>query len=212
VEKVRSEKASVASAARLEVARRANKRQAAPFSRDRRAFEAKRKRPGRKPGVDHGRHGHRQPPKTPDEDIVVGLPDACPSCGCTDLGVEDFSEQFQDELVAAVVRRRFLVARGRCPSCQGMVRGRHPDQTSDAVGAVGARLGPKALALAAWLRYRCGASAAKIARLFGEFGLLRPPPRRTIRGWWGRWPWGTSREVIVVERVTFRPCWRVFGS
>jgi transposase len=173
VEKLRSEKAALV--AKLEVARRANKRQAAPFSRDRRVPEGKRQRPGRKPGVDHGRHGHRRPPETPDEDIAVGLPDACPHCGCTDLGVEDVVDQFQDELVAAVVRRRFLVARGRCPSCQRMVRGRHPEQTSDAAGAAGAMVGPKAVALAAWLHYRCGVSAAKIARLFGEFGLEVSP-------------------------------------
>jgi hypothetical protein len=32
-------------------------------------------------------------------------------------------------------------------------------------------LGPKAMALAAWLHYGCGVSAAKIAHLYGELGL-----------------------------------------
>ena len=105
----------------------------------------------------------------------MSLPEACPHCGCDTLNVDDWSEQFQDELVAAVVRRRYLVARGRCPSCQHAVRGRHPEQTSDAVGAAGAMLGPKAVALAAWLHYGCGVSAVKVARLFGELGLEVTP-------------------------------------
>jgi transposase len=55
------------------------------------------------------------------------------------------------------------------------VRGRHPDQTSDALGAAGTMLGPRAMALAAWLHYGCGVSAAKVARLFGELGLEVTP-------------------------------------
>lgn len=173
VDKLKTEKAVLKTT--LDEARRANKRQAAPFSRDKRTPEAERKRPGRKPGADHGRHGHRSPPETPDEEVSVPLPDACPHCGCDSLVVEDWVQQFQDELVAAVVRRRYVVARGRCPDCERPVRGRHPEQTSDACGAAGTMLGPRALALAAWLHYGCGTSAAKVARLFGELGLSVTP-------------------------------------
>lgn len=168
-EKLKTEKAALQ--AKLDDARRENKRQAAPFSRNRRTPEKKRKRPGRKAGADHGRHGHRLPPQAADEAVPVPLPDACPHCGCRDLRVEDVSKQFQDELVAAVVHRQFLIERGRCPDCQQMVRGRHPAQTSDALGATGTMLGPKAMALSAWLHYGCGVSAAKIARLCSELGL-----------------------------------------
>lgn len=169
VDKLRTDKAALQ--AKLEEARRAAKRQAAPFSKGRRTPNAERKRAGRKAGADHGRHGHRVRPETWDEDVVAPLPEACPHCGCAELSVEDWSEQFQDELVTAVVRRRFLVAKGHCPTCERSVRGRHPDQTSDALGAAGTMLGPRAMALAAWLHYGCGVSAAKVARLFGELGL-----------------------------------------
>jgi transposase len=156
--------------ATLEEARRATKRQAAPFSRGKPQDPRKRKRPGRKPGKDYGRRARRMPPEVPDEDRQAPLPDACPHCGA-EVVLDRWTEQFQDELVAAVVRRRYWVALGRCSSCTRPVHGRHPDQTSDALGAAGVSLGPKALALAAWLRHGAGMPAAKIARLFAELGL-----------------------------------------
>ena len=168
VDKLRTEKAALA--AKLDEARRAAKRQAAPFSRGEPKPEAERKRPGRKPGAAYGRRGRRLPPGTPDEEGEVPLPDACPHCG-SDLVLDRWSEQFQDELVAAVVRRRYRVALGHCPDCDRAVRGRHPDQTSDALGAAGTMLGPRAVALAAWLRHGCGMPAAKIARLYACLGM-----------------------------------------
>ncbi|MGH8979952.1 MAG: IS66 family transposase [Acidimicrobiales bacterium] len=169
VERLKTDKAALQ--AKLDDARRESKRQAAPFSRNHRTPEKKRKRPGRRAGASHGRHGHRQAPTDPLEERIVPLPDACPHCGCKDLSVQEVSQQFQDELVAAVVHRQFLIERGRCPDCERMVRGRHPEQTSDALGAAGTMLGPKAIALAAWLHYGCGVSAQKIARLYNELGL-----------------------------------------
>lgn len=79
LEEIKTEKAALQ--AKLEVARREGKRQAAPFSRDKRTPEHQRKAPGRKSGEDHGRHAHREPPEAPTEDIAVPLPDACPHCG-----------------------------------------------------------------------------------------------------------------------------------
>lgn len=168
VEKLKREKAVLA--VKLDEARRATKRQAAPFSRGARKPNHERKRPGRRAGQDYGRRGRRLPPEVPDENHEVPLPDACPNCG-SDLVLERWAEQFQDELVTAIVRRRFMVALGHCPDCNHAVRGRHPDQTSEALGAAGVMLGPRALALAAWLRFGCGMSAAKISRLFAELGL-----------------------------------------
>jgi transposase len=169
IEKLKTENASLR--AKLEEARRAGKRQAAPFSKEKPTPASERRRSGRRSGADHGRHAHRQAPEVPDEEFTASLPDACPHCGCKELAVEDWSEQFQDELVTAIERRRFSVAMGRCPDCARMVHGRHALQTSDALGAAGAMLGPRALALAAWLHYGCGTSANKIARLFSELGL-----------------------------------------
>jgi hypothetical protein len=61
--------------------------------------------------------------------------------------------------------------RGRCPGCHRVTRGRHPSQSSVALGAAACHLGPRALAHAVVLSKECGLTAAKIARLFGLFGL-----------------------------------------
>ena len=157
--------------ARLEESRRAGKRQAAPFSRD-----AKNKdpaRPGRKPGKDYGTKARRDPPEPDavDETVEVGLPACCPDCG-GDVELDEVREQFQDELVPArSVRRRFAVALGRCGGCKRRVRGpRHPDQTSDALGAAGVGLGPRAHALAAWLHVGQGVPMRKVAQILKELG------------------------------------------
>src|SRR5271168_2671597 len=63
----------------LEEALRASKRQAAPFAKAPPQREPK--KPGRKPGAQHGRHGHRPPPERVDETHEAPLPDACPDCG-----------------------------------------------------------------------------------------------------------------------------------
>src|SRR5688572_23413706 len=65
----------------LEAERRANKRQAAPFSKGR--LQKKPKKPGRKGGDDYGNKGHRPPPAPEliDETHEATLPDACPDCG-----------------------------------------------------------------------------------------------------------------------------------
>jgi transposase len=52
------------------------------------------------------------------------------------------------------------------------VQGRHPLQTSDALGAAAAQLGPQAIAFAVLLNKRCGLSYGKIAALLrDQFGL-----------------------------------------
>jgi transposase len=55
------------------------------------------------------------------------------------------------------------------------VQPRHPAQTSDALGAAGTQLGPRAVALAAWLSKGLGMPAGKIARLLGHLGLQVTP-------------------------------------
>src|SRR5579875_334745 len=182
VERLKSENASLR--AKLEATRREGKRQSAPFSRDRRTPENQRKRPGRKPGEAYGKKGRRLPldPEEIDEDFRVPLPEVCPACG-EDLGdvePEKLLEQFQEELVTAVVHRRYLIAAGHCPACAASIRGRHPNQTSDAVGAAGVMLGSTAVSLAAWLHYGCGLSAAKVSRLYGLLGLGVTPGGITL--------------------------------
>jgi len=64
----------------LEDSRRSGKRQAAPFSKGGPTDEPK--RPGRRSGENHGRHGHRAAPVGPvDRELMAPLPSLCPDCG-----------------------------------------------------------------------------------------------------------------------------------
>jgi transposase len=122
--------------AALEEARRAGKRQAAPFRKGKIVQQPK--RPGRKPGKDYGEHARRLAPEEApsDERHEARLPAACPKCGSPRLEEDQpASEQFQTEIVCRTVRRRFVIHRGRCRDCGAAVRGRHPRQTSAATGA-----------------------------------------------------------------------------
>lgn len=151
-------------------ARRAGKRQAAPFSKG--APKPEPKRPGRKPGDGHGRHGHRSVPAgPPDRDLAAPLPGCCPDCG-GHLDHERDAEQWQVDLPPLrPVTTRFRVGVGRCGDCGRRVQGRHPEQASDALGAAGSQVGPVAKAWAAWLHYGLGLSFAKVAALLARLGV-----------------------------------------
>jgi transposase len=133
----------------LEEARRAGKRQAGPFAKG--DPKPKPRPPGRKAGEAHGPPAFRPRPPRVDEAHDAALPCRCPHCGGRVEEVE-VAEQFQTEIpeVRPVVRR-FDVHVGRCRSCGKRVQGRHPLQTSDALGAASSQIGPHALALAAHL-------------------------------------------------------------
>lgn len=150
----------------LEAARRAGARQAAPFSKG--APTPHPKRPGRKSGPAHGRHGQRPVPPRVDETHDAPLPPACPHCGGV-VHETRVADQYQEDLppVRPVVRR-FRVHVGRCAQCRRRVQGRHPWQTSDALGAAAVQLGPHAVALAVTLNKQFGVSFGKIATLFHQ--------------------------------------------
>jgi len=151
----------------VEELRRASKRQAAPFSKG----DPKRdpKRSGRKSGESYGTKAHRRVPDHVDEEIHVALPDGCPCCG-GELELEREADQYQEDIVVPVRAyvRRFRVGVGRCRSCGRRAQGRHPLQTSDALGAAGAQVGPHAVALAAQLNKELGLPVAKVARVVFE--------------------------------------------
>lgn len=113
----------------LEDARRGGKCQAAPFSKGN--VERQPKRPGRKRGDAHGRHGHRPAPAgPPDRVLEAGLPDACPDCAATVI-CDRVEEQWQVDIpptVAATVTR-FDIEVGHCWGCGRRVQGRHREQT-----------------------------------------------------------------------------------
>lgn len=64
--------------------------------------------------------------------------------------------------------RRFDVHIGRCTQCGRRVQGRHPLQTSDALGAAAVQLGPQAVAFAVLLNKRYGLAYGKIAALLRD--------------------------------------------
>lgn len=159
---------------RLEQARRAGKRQAAPFSRG--TKKADPKPPGRKPGDAYGVKARRQPPAPERVDEHVDVPAGDCVCGGAVM-VEDVVDQFQEEIVPAHTRMRcYRVALGRCTQCRRRVRGRHPDQTSDALGAAGVMLGPVAVAFAAWLKVGLGVPMSKTAQVLQRLGGLTVTP------------------------------------
>jgi len=157
----------------LEKARREGKRQAAPFRKDE-GPKPEPKKPGRKAGAHYGQHAHREapPPETIDEEYEVGLPNCCPACGSTDLQESDVVTQYQTEIPRRPIHRQFNIHRGTCRHCGRTVQGRHPLQTSDAVGAAASQLGPAAHAAIAMTNKELGLSHGKVARCFRQlFGI-----------------------------------------
>ena len=153
----------------LAESRRSGKRQAAPFSKGEPNPEPA--RPGRKRGGAHGRHGHRMTPGDADRTLDAPLPAACPHCG-GEVAHERDADQWQVDLPAlAPTVTRFKVAVGRCRGCGRRVHGRHPEQTSDALGAAGSQVGPHAKAWAIWLHYGLGLSFGKCADVLARFGV-----------------------------------------
>jgi transposase len=152
----------------LEEARRAGKRQAAPFSRG--EPKSGPGRPGRRSGDDHGKHGHREAPGDVDEQLDAPL---SARCGCGgEIEHERTEYQYQDELPEPrAIRRRFTVHIGKCACCGRRHQGRHPFQTSDALGAAACMLGPRAVALATELNKELGLSPQKTAKALARFGI-----------------------------------------
>jgi transposase len=154
---------------RLEDALRAGKRPAAPFSK--RPPKPDPKPSGRKAGDAHGKHGHRPLPADQiDEVHEARLPDHCPCGGL--IAETEVVSQFQTDILRKPLVRRFNVHVGRCRSCGRRVQGRHPLQTSDALGAAASQVGPAAQAAAVFLNKHAGLSHGKVAAVFEAlFGL-----------------------------------------
>src|SRR6516164_6750596 len=152
----------------LEEAQRANKRQAAPFSRGQRKVNPR--PPGRKPGAAYGQRYSKAIPEQVDEVIEVPIPVRC-SCGGR-VEVEKVEPQYQHEVVRKTIWRRFDIAIGRCRACGRRVQGRDPRQTSDALGAAAVQVGPEALALAVKMNKGLGMPHGDVAAVLQDgFGL-----------------------------------------
>jgi len=154
----------------LEEALRAGKRQAAPFGR--RNLKANPQKPGRKPGACYGRASRRAVPQQVDETLEAPLPPQCPHCqgAVAETAVLD---QYQTEIPEPRVQRiRFRIHVGHCQRCGRRLQGRHPRQTSNALGSAASQLGPRAVALGTQLNKGLGLSQGKTAAVLqAAFGL-----------------------------------------
>jgi len=145
-------------------------RQAAPFRRrdSKKVPEDQKKKPGSKPG--HSGHS-RAVPEHVDERVEVPL-NGCPCCGGPVDEVVP-REQFIEDIPPVRPRvTRIVTYRGTCPRC-GPVASRHPLQMSEATGAAKVQLGPRALALAAAINKRHGATQRTTCRLLHDLAGLR---------------------------------------
>ena len=147
----------------LEVAARASKRQAAPFSKG--PPKSGPKPPGRKSGEDYGTHHRRAVPSRIDQVLEARLPEHCPFCDGVVIQT-DVARQYQTETPRKSINRQFNVCVGKCCNCHRRVQGRHPLQTSDALGAAAVQIGPDAQALAVQLNKEAGLSHGKVKRFF----------------------------------------------
>jgi transposase len=153
----------------LEGALRRSKRQAAPFSKG--LPKAEPKPPGRKAGDRYGEPVRRDRPPTVDEVHEAPLPAACPGCGGAVVETH-VDRQYQTEIPQRPIYRQFNIRVGECATCRCHLRGRHPLQTSDAVGAATSQLGPLAQAAFVVLNKTCGLSHGKVRRVFRDlFGV-----------------------------------------
>ena len=150
----------------LEMARRRANRQAAPFSRG--LPKEAPERPGRKPGAAYGRRAHRRPPPRVDVTHEAPLPAQCPDCGGAVRRRRVVSQYQEDLPVQRPLVHEFRVAVGACRQCHRRVQGRHPLQTSDALGAAAVQLGPQAVAFAVILNKQCGLSFGRIVSLLRD--------------------------------------------
>ena len=155
---------------------REGKRQAAPFARRKRVEHPK--KPGRKAG--QGKFSRREPPAHRQVDRTKKAKlHGCPECGGKLRDIQQH-EQYVTDIPETIqlVTTRYLTYSGYCAGCHKRVRSRHPEQTSQATGAAGVLVGPRAKALAADLKHRLGGSYAKVSEALNDYLRWMLAPER----------------------------------
>lgn len=199
---------------RLEDLERRSHRQAAPFSRG--APKPDPKVPGRKPGH---QGEHRATPERVDRFLDAPLPPSCPGCG--GAIVEDgVQPQYQTDIPPVTpVTTKFDVHIGHCCGCGKRVQGRHPFQTSQALGAAAVQFGPRVVAMGLELHVRLGLSFRKLADFLVRYLGLKAAPATFARAMrrMAKKMRGTVDEILVALRAS-TAChgdgtgWRVGGE
>lgn len=155
----------------IEELRRGGKRQAAPFSKGEPKSDPK--TPGRKPGVRYGPRAFRPVPEQVDEILEVDCPSVCEVCNGS-VRLTGKESQFQTDLPEIRPRTtEFVLHCGECTVCGRRVKGRHPRQSSQAIGVAGVQIGPGVVSLATYLNKIGGLSYGKMARLLDQMTGLR---------------------------------------
>jgi transposase len=159
--------------AEVEELKRAGKRQATPFAR--RKLVEKPKRPGRKAGQGKFSRREQPAPKRVDETKRAGL-HGCPQCGSRLKDIHKHEQFVTDIPKVRPIITRYVTYSGYCGDCHKRVRSRHPEQTSQASGAAGVMVGPRAKALASDLKHRLGGSYGKVSETLNDIFGLRVCP------------------------------------
>jgi transposase len=161
----------------LDESQRAGKRQTHPFRREQATEQPK------KSGRRRGHKADLRPVPTTDQiDRVIDVPlDECPLCQAP-LYDQGQVVQYQTDLPPIVpIVTQFNIETGYCSCCRQYWQGRHPDQTSDAIGATGNTLGPVVLTMAAEMKHRLGVSYRKICDFLQTYCQLKVCPAAFIR-------------------------------
>ena len=162
----------------LDEERRSKHRQTTHFPRDQ--HKKRRRRSGRKKGHD----ASQRPTPTPEEIarvIEVPAPTHCPCCN-EKLIERRVVVQYQTDLPPIVpIITQFNVEVGKCPRCQRLQRGRHEEQTSEALGAANHTIGPVALTMAAEMKHHLGVPYRKICDFFETYCDLYVAPATLVR-------------------------------
>jgi hypothetical protein len=155
---------------RLEELERQANRQAAPFRRPdkKRKPRDRHRKPGRKKGHPPA---YRQVPGHIDEHIEVPL-HQCPNCDRPVTNVRPCEQYIEDIPPIRPHVTHLVTYTGTCPAC-GDVRSTHPKQVSTAVGAAQVHLGPRASALAAWLKNHLGLTFSRTAGVLDKLCGLK---------------------------------------
>lgn len=155
--------------AEVEALRRSGKRQATPFAR--RKWVDQPKNPLRKAG--QGKFARRGKPVAEQvKETKVARLQCCPECGGRLSAIREHEQYVADIPVVEPIITRYVTFSGYCAECHKRVHSQHPEQTSQAVGAAGVLVGPRAKALAADLKHRLGASYGKVSETLNDaFGL-----------------------------------------
>jgi transposase len=163
---------------RLDEARRQQHRQTHPFRR-KKTKSGKSKKSGRPKGHPPA----LRPVPTPEQiDRIINVPmRECPTCHVP-LCDPAVVVQYQTDLPPIVpIVTQFNIETGYCPCCRQHWQGRHPEQTSDAIGAAGNTLGPVVLTMAAEMKHRLGVSYRTIADFLATYADLHVAPATFVR-------------------------------